>query len=97
MFTLLLAHRPEFFDVYTQYDFDLVLSGHAHGGQWRIPGLINGLFSPNQGWFPKYAGGRYGEDGTIMIVSRGLANNVGAIPRIFNPPELVVVEIKGAE
>ncbi|NLA43642.1 metallophosphoesterase [Candidatus Saccharibacteria bacterium] len=97
MFTLLLAHRPEFFEAYTKYDFDLVLSGHAHGGQIRIPGLINGLYAPNQGWFPKYAGGRYEGNGTVMIVGRGLANNGGAVPRIFNPPELVVVDIEGAE
>jgi predicted MPP superfamily phosphohydrolase len=97
IFTLLLAHRPEFFEAYTKYDFDLVLSGHAHGGQIRIPGLINGLYAPNQGWFPKYAGGRYEGNGTVMIVGRGLANNGGAVPRIFNPPELVVVDIEGAE
>ncbi len=97
VFTLLLAHRPEFFEIYTQYDFDLALSGHAHGGQIRIPGLINGLYSPNQGWFPKYAGGRYERNGTLMIVGRGLANNGGAVPRIFNPPELVVVEIEGLD
>ena len=92
---VLLAHRPEFFEMYTQYDYDLVLSAHAHGGQIRIPGLINGVFAPNQGWFPKYAGGRYEGNGTVMIVGRGLANNGGAVPRIFNPPELVVVEIVG--
>lgn len=97
MFTLLLAHRPEFFEMYTQYDYDLVLSAHAHGGQIRIPGLINGVYAPNQGWFPKYAGGRYEGNGTVMIVGRGLANNGGAVPRIFNPPELVVVEIVGEE
>ena len=95
VFTLLLAHRPEFFETYTKYDYDLVLSAHAHGGQIRIPGLINGVFAPNQGWFPKYAGGRYEGNGTVMIVGRGLANNGGAVPRIFNPPELVVVEIVG--
>jgi len=95
MFTLLLAHRPEFFEMYTQYDYDLVLSAHAHGGQIRIPGLINGVYAPNQGWFPKYAGGRYEDNGTVMIVSRGLANNGRPVPRVFNPPELVVVDIVG--
>lgn len=97
MFTILLAHRPEFFETYAQYDYDLVLSGHTHGGQIRIPGLINGVYAPNQGWFPKYAGGRYEGNGTVMIVGRGLANNGGAVPRIFNPPELVVADIVGEE
>ena len=72
-YTILLTHRPELIDVYSQYDFDLVLSGHAHGGQWRIPGILNGLYAPNQGIFPAYAGGLYEQNGTIMIVSRGLA------------------------
>ncbi|MBN1776381.1 MAG: metallophosphoesterase [Clostridiales bacterium] len=97
LFTILLAHRPEYFEAYTRYDFDLVLSGHAHGGQIRIPGLINGVYAPNQGWFPEYAGGRCESGEMVMIVGRGLANNGGAIPRIFNPPELVVVEIEGVE
>ena len=58
-YTILLSHRPEYYDLYSQYGFDLVLSGHAHGGQWRIPGLLNGLYAPNQGLFPEYAGGLY--------------------------------------
>ena len=92
-FSLLLAHRPELFELYTTYGYDLVLSGHAHGGQWRIPGLINGVAAPSQGWFPRYAGGWYEENNTVMIVGRGLANNAGLIPRFFNPPEVVVVDI----
>jgi len=96
-FTLLMAHRPEFFETYLRYDFDLVLSAHAHGGQWRIPGLINGVYSPNQGWFPKYAGGRYEESDTVMIVGRGLGNNGGIVPRIYNPPEIVVVDINSPQ
>jgi len=93
-FTILLAHRPELFESYAARDFDLVLCGHAHGGQWRIPGVLNGLFAPNQGLFPKYAGGRYDKDGTTMIVSRGLAKETTIVPRIFNPPELVVITLK---
>lgn len=92
-FSILLAHRPELFELYTTYDYDLVLSGHAHGGQWRIPGLINGVAAPSQGWFPRYAGGWYEESDTVMIVGRGLANNAGLIPRFFNPPEVVVIDI----
>lgn len=93
-YTILLSHRPEYFKVYARYDFDLVLCGHAHGGQWRIPMLLNGIYAPNQGLFPEYAGGRYDAGNTTMIVSRGLARETTRIPRIFNRPELVIVEIK---
>lgn len=93
-YTILLSHRPELVDKYKEYDFDLVLSGHAHGGQWRIPGLINGIYVPNQGLFAEYAGGRYDYDTGTMIVSRGLARESTPIPRIFNRPELVIVKLK---
>ena len=96
-FTVLLSHRPERFVDYVSNGFDLVLSGHAHGGQWRIPLLLNGLYSPNQGLFPQYAGGRYEQDGTIMVVSRGLARESTIVPRIFNRPELVVVDLMPQE
>ncbi len=91
---ILLAHRPESIDAYRQYYFDVVLSGHTHGGQVRIPLLVNGVFAPNQGWFPKYAGGHYELEGMNMIVSRGLGFDARQ-PRVFNPPEVVVVDIKG--
>lgn len=94
LYTILLAHRPEWIDTYAEYDFDLVLSGHAHGGQWRLPGIINGIFAPDQGMFPKYAGGRYISGDMTMIVSRGLARESTPIPRIFNRPELVVVDLE---
>ena len=90
---VLLAHRPEYIDEYAKSPFDLVLCGHAHGGQWRIPYLLNGLIAPNQGLFPKYAGGQYTVDGMTEIVGRGLARDWK--PRIFNPPEIVVVDIVG--
>lgn len=93
-YTILLSHRPELFETYQKYDFDLVLCGHAHGGQWRIPGLLNGLYAPNQGVFPKYAGGRYDFETGTMIVSRGLARESTPVPRIFNRPELVIVDIE---
>lgn len=93
-FTLLLSHRPEWVDTYKKYAFDLVLCGHAHGGQWRIPGILNGLYAPNQGVFPKYAGGRYDYGSKTMIVSRGLARESTPAPRIFNRPELVIVELQ---
>ena len=91
---VLLAHRPERVDAYRQYDFDLVLSGHAHGGQVRIPLILNGLFAPDQGYFPEYAGGVYESGGQTMIVSRGLSLNA-RVPRVWNPPEVVVVDIVG--
>lgn len=93
-FTILLSHRPEYWEKYQEYDFDVVLAGHAHGGQWRIPGLLNGLFAPDQGLFPEYAGGRYDQGSKTMIVSRGLARESTRVPRIFNRPELVMVEIR---
>jgi predicted MPP superfamily phosphohydrolase len=93
-YSVLLSHRPELFAQYAQYHFDLVLAGHAHGGLWRIPGLLNGLVAPNQGFFPKYTGGQYSEQSSIMIVSRGLARESTLIPRMFNRPELVVVDLR---
>ncbi len=93
-YTILLSHRPELYDLYSQYDFDLVLCGHAHGGQWRIPGILNGLFAPDQGLFPEYAGGLYEYDGGTMIVSRGLARESTPAPRVFNRPELVIIELR---
>ena len=95
-FTVLLAHRPELLTKYAQFPFDLVVSGHAHGGQVRIPGVLNGLYAPNQGWFPKLAGGAYTQDGTTLIVSRGLAVRT-RLPRIFNRPEVVLVRCVPAE
>ena len=91
-FTILLSHRPELFDTYVDHDIDLVLSGHAHGGQFRLP-LIGGLVAPNQGLFPKYDAGLYSEDHTNMIVSCGLGNSI--IPfRFNNRPEVVLIELK---
>ena len=91
-FTVLLSHRPELFELYVDTGVDLVFSGHAHGGQFRLP-VVGGLVAPNQGFFPKYDAGQFIEENTTMIVSRGVGNSI--IPfRINNPPELVVVELK---
>lgn len=91
-YTILLSHRPELFDTYVDSGVDLVLTGHAHGGQFRLP-LIGGLVAPGQGLFPKYDAGTFSQDRTHMVVSRGLGNSV--IPlRIGNRPELVVVELQ---
>ncbi len=92
-YSILLSHRPERLDRYVEAGFDLALCGHAHGGQWRIPGLLNGLYAPNQGVFPKYAGGKYIMEPTTMIVSRGLAKESTRIPRFYNRPELVIIDL----
>lgn len=91
-FTLMLSHRPELFDSYVENEIDLVLSGHAHGGQVRIP-LIGGLIAPDQGLFPKYDAGVYSEGNTAMVVSRGIGNSVIPI-RINNRPEIVLIELQ---
>ena len=89
-YKVLLAHRPEYFDVYAE-NVDLVLSGHAHGGQFRIP-FIGGLVAPGQGFFPEYYEGSHIKENTEMIVSRGIGNSI--IPfRINNKPEIIVAEL----
>ncbi len=95
-YTIFLSHRPELIETYLHYPFDLTLAGHAHGGQWRIPFLCNGVYSPNQGIFPKYAGGHYSFPDMDFIVSRGLARETTFVPRIWNRPELVIIDVKKA-
>ena len=92
-FNMLLTHRPENAGKYFEYDFDAVLSGHAHGGQFRIPFIMNGFYAPNQGILPKLAGGMYDFGGRKLVVSRGLARESTRLPRIFNRPELVFVNL----
>ncbi len=91
-YRILLAHRPEMFDCYAEAGFDLTLSGHAHGGQIRLP-LIGGLYAPGQGVLPEYTSGVYEvENGMRMYVSRGLGNSVFPF-RIFNRPEMTLIEV----
>lgn len=90
-YTILLSHRPELFDVYAANRIDLILSGHAHGGQVRLP-FIGGLVAPNQGLFPTYYEGVYEKKQTKMVVSRGLGNSIIPV-RINNRPELVVITL----
>lgn len=90
-FTILLSHRPEIIDIYSQSKVDLVFTGHAHGGQIRLP-FIDGLFAPNQGLLPKYTSGKFKNGSTEMIVSRGLGNSLFPF-RIFNRPELIVTTL----
>ena len=91
-FTILLAHRPELIDEYSKWEIDLVLSGHAHGGQIRLPG-IGGLYAPGQGFFPKYTSGNYTVGDTEMIVSRGIGNSAFPL-RVNDRPEVVIVTLK---
>lgn len=93
-FTMLLTHRPSFVNLYKDAGFDLVLAGHAHGGQWRLPPINNGVFAPNQGIFPKYAGGVYEANGRYEVVSRGLARGLKLVPRLNNPPEIVLLHLR---
>lgn len=91
-FTILLSHHPEWLNVIADTPIDLVFSGHAHGGQVRIPFLMKGLIAPDQGLFPKYTSGMYRDRNTTEIVSRGLGNSI--LPfRVFNRPEIVVVTL----
>lgn len=89
--TILLTHRPELYEWYAEAGADLVLAGHAHGGQMRLP-WIGGLIAPGQGFLPKYTSGVHWFQNTQMVISRGLGNSV--IPlRINNPPEVVAVTL----
>ena len=92
-YKILLTHRPEQTDFYALYDYDLILSGHAHAGQIRIPFINIGLYAPNQGLFSKYVSGIYTlSNGSRLIVSRGLARESTPAPRFFNHPEIVVID-----
>lgn len=90
-YTILLSHRPELFDIYAENGVDLVLTGHAHGGQFRLP-FVGGLIAPGQGFFPEYDAGVFTSNHTSMVVSRGIGNSILPL-RINNRPEIVVVEL----
>ncbi len=90
-YQILLSHRPELFDSYASAGIDLSLTGHAHGGQFRIP-LVGGVFAPSQGFFPKYDAGLYWQGGRAMVVSRGIGQSVIPV-RLNNCPEIVLVEL----
>lgn len=92
--SILLSHRPEYQALYRSLGMDVIFSGHAHGGQVRVPYLLNGLYAPGQGLFPRYAGGHYRFGKGHHIISRGMSN-FWYLPRIFNPQEIVVVDFLG--
>ena len=91
-YTILLSHRPEYFKTYVNSNIDLVLTGHAHGGQFRLP-FIGGLVAPNQGLFPKYDSGLFTENNTNMVVSRGIGNSIIPV-RINNRPEVIMIKLQ---
>ena len=93
-YNILLSHRPEYIKEYVNYNFDLIISGHAHGGHWRIPFTKIGIYSPNQGIFPKYSGGKYKIKNKDFIVSRGLSKESTKIPKFYNRPEIVFINLK---
>lgn len=91
-YNILLSHVPHMIDLYSSFGYDLVFSGHAHGGQFRIP-FLEGIYAPGQGFFPKYTSGKYKLLETTEIVSRGLGRSIIPI-RIFNNPEIIVCKLK---
>jgi predicted MPP superfamily phosphohydrolase len=95
VFSVLMSHRPERVSDYSRYGFDLIVSGHAHGGQWRLPWGGASLYAPDQGLNPRYTSGVYDleNSGAKMVVSRGLARESTRVPRVFNRPELVVITL----
>lgn len=92
-FKVLLAHRPELMPEYMQYHFNIIFSGHAHGGQWNLP-WIGPIFAPGQGMFPKLVSGVHWRHGVALVISRGLGNSGVVFQRLFNKPEVVVVVLK---
>lgn len=97
-FKLLLCHIPAgmlLWNALPNWDVDLVLSGHEHGGQIRLPG-IGGLYSQDEGLFPRYTEGKFEDSGHTLILSKGLGSGK-IIPRIGNPPEITVIDVQGME
>ena len=91
---VVMAHRPELFPIYAGVGPDVVLSGHAHGGQIRLFGIP--VYSPGQGFFPRFTSGIYHEGHTLLHVSRGLGNTI-PFPRVFDMPELNILTFKPME
>lgn len=94
-FNVLLAHRPNFFEAYQNLGVDLVVSGHAHGGQWQIPFTSIGLIAPDEGLFPTNVEGLETKGGVTQVISTGTSNPYGpVIPRLFNPREVVIIDVE---
>ena len=91
-YQVVLSHRPELMDLYAQQGLELVLAGHAHGGQFRLP-HVGGILAPHQGFFPKYDSGVFTQDCTTLVVSRGLGNSLFPF-RLGNRPELILITLE---
>lgn len=96
-FRILISHRPNHIELYRKVDYPLIICGHVHGGQWRIPLINRGIIGPQQGFFPKYADGIHDLNGHKMYISRGLASADGRIPRLYNNPEVGMIILKQKE
>lgn len=96
VYNILLAHNPDYFPRYARWGADLVLAGHVHGGIARIPFVGKGVASPGIRLFPKYDGGRFDEEDSTMLVSRGLGMHTIPV-RLFNPGELLVLDFKSGQ
>lgn len=92
-FNILLSHGPHYFDYYAKFKFDLIFSGHEHGGQFRIPLIKKGIYAPSEGLFPKFSEGIHRKHNSTLIVSRGLGNSRFPF-RLFNLPEILLIEFK---
>ncbi len=92
-FTVFVSHRPRYVEDYCRFESDLILCGHTHGGLVRIPGILNGLISPEMQLFSDYLGGEYKLGERTLIVGRGLTREFKHLPRFYNPPELVIIKI----
>ena len=93
LYKILISHRPEYTEFYKKADCDLVVSGHVHGGQWRMPLVKRGMYAPQQGVFPAYSQGVHRLNGTNLVISRGLASGNPMIPRLYNNPEIVFIQL----
>ena len=93
LYRILISHRPEYTEFYKKADCDLVVSGHVHGGQWRIPLMKRGMYAPQQGLLPEYSQGIHRLNGTNLVISRGLASGNPMIPRLYNNPEIAFIQL----
>lgn len=93
-YRILLSHKPNWIELYKQIHCDLVVCGHAHGGQWHIPFVDIPVAAPSQGFFPKYTDGIHDLNGVKMLISRGLTRHYHGIPRLYNNPEIVFLKLR---
>lgn len=92
-FKLLMCHHPEFYQWgIKNYDIDLTVSGHTHGGMVKLP-ILGPLYAPEQGWFPEFGAGLYNEENGSIAVTTGLASSPSYLPRVFNRPEIMIIDL----